>query len=71
MLLRQDNPHFFPDSRIRNKYNLAIVPRDTLPPIGDLRNRQFDRFWDRLGEIFQYQLSFKSAGGNGLTIPVS
>ena len=71
MLLRQDNSDFFPDRRIRNKDDLTIVPGDTFPSLGDLRNRQFDRFWDRLGEIFQYQLSFKSAGGNGLTCPVS
>ena len=71
MLFRQDNSDLVPHRREGNKDNLALMPSHTFPPIGDLRNRQFDRFWDRLGEIFQYQLSFKSAGGNGLTIPVS
>ena len=71
MLFRQDNPHFFPHRRIRNKYNLPIVPGDTFPAIGDFRDRQLDRVCTRLGKIFQYQLSFKSAGGNGLTCPVS
>ena len=71
MFLRQHNPHLFPHRRIRNKYNLPIVAGDTFSAIGDFRDRQLDRVCNRLGKIFQYQLSFKSAGGNGLTCPVS
>ena len=71
MLFRQGNSDFLPHRRVGHKNNLALMPSYAVPAVGDLRNRQFDRVCNRLGEIFQYQLSFKSAGGNGLTCPVS
>ena len=71
MPFRQDRPDFFLGSGKRDKDHLSLVSGDSLAPIGDLRDGKLDRTGTGRSRKFQYQLSFRSAGGTGSTWPVS
>ena len=66
-----DHADFFPGGREGNKNDLPIMPGNAIASIGDFRNDEIDRTGNGRSRMFQYQLSFKSAGGRGSTCPVS
>lgn len=59
----ENNSHLFTWSRKRNKNDLPIMPGNPVAPIREFGNCQLDRLCRRTCDRFQYQLSFKSAGG--------
>jgi hypothetical protein len=59
----ENNSYLFTSSRKRNKNDLPIMPGNPVAPIREFGNCQLDRLCRRTCDRFQYQLSFKSAGG--------
>ena len=63
MSLGYNRPDALPRNGKGNKKDLPVMSCDSIAPIGEFNDVEFNRLRTGLGRPLQYQLSFRSAGG--------